>query len=83
MLLKIKQKHFEIGDKPDKLLAHQLRGSYASRSIHGIAVKDGKILINPKDINKRFMYFFLILNKCISTIRPDQVGFIPKRFSFF
>lgn len=58
MLLKIKQKHFEIGDKPDKLLAQQLRGSYASRSIHSIADKDGTILSNPKDINNRFMEFY-------------------------
>lgn len=58
MLLKVKQKHFEIGDKPDKLLARQLRGSYASRSTHSIADKDGNILINPKDINNHFMEFY-------------------------
>jgi len=70
MLLKIKQKHFEIGDKPDKLLAHQLRGSYASRSIHSIADKDGKILINPKDINKRFMYFFFNIKQMYFNYSP-------------
>jgi len=70
MLLKIKQKHFEIGDKPYKLLAHQLRGSYASRSIHSIAVKDGKILINPKDINKRFMYFFFNIKQMYFNYSP-------------
>lgn len=40
--------HFEIGDKPNKL---QLRGSYASISMHSIADnKGGKLLTNPKDI---------------------------------
>ncbi len=67
-LLKIKQRHLEIGDKPDKLLAQQLRGLYASRSIHHIADKDGKILTNPKDINNRFMEFYADLYKSKTSV---------------
>uniref|UniRef100_A0A9J8AIQ2 Reverse transcriptase domain-containing protein n=1 Tax=Cyprinus carpio carpio TaxID=630221 RepID=A0A9J8AIQ2_CYPCA len=74
MLIKIKQKHFEIGDKPDKLLARQLRGSYASRSIHSIADKDGKILTNPKDINKRFMEFFADLYKSKTSVSSEVIS---------
>lgn len=36
LLLKLRQKHFELGDKPDKLLARQLRGVQASRAIYNI-----------------------------------------------
>lgn len=30
LLLKLKQKHFELGNKPEKLLANQLRGEQAN-----------------------------------------------------
>ncbi|MGL4338286.1 MAG: hypothetical protein ACRCST_15485 [Turicibacter sp.] len=73
MLLKIKQKHFEIGDKPDKLLARQLRGSYASRSIHSIADKDGKILTNPKEINNRFMEFYADLYESKTSVSSEAI----------
>lgn len=65
MLLKIKQKHFEIGDKPDQLLARQLRGSYASRSIHSIADKDGKIC---------FMEFFVDLYESKTSVSSEVIS---------
>lgn len=33
LLWKLRQKHFELGDKPDKLLARQLKSAQAARSI--------------------------------------------------
>ncbi len=45
-----------MGDKPDKLLARQLKGAQASRSID--KSKDGTLLTNPKDINARFKEFY-------------------------
>lgn len=54
----MKQKHFEIGDKPDKLLARQLKGVQASRAIHSIKSKSGTLLTNPKDINTCFKDFY-------------------------
>ena len=39
LLLKIKQKHFELGDKPERLLARQLNGAQASRPIYKINPK--------------------------------------------
>lgn len=36
LLLKLRQKHFELGDKPGKLLARQLKGAQASRAIHNM-----------------------------------------------
>lgn len=51
LLLKLKQKHFELGDKPEKLLASQLRGKQASQAIHRIKSKSGKLVTNPKEIN--------------------------------
>lgn len=32
LLLKLKQKHFKLGDKPETLLARQLRGEQAKNS---------------------------------------------------
>lgn len=82
-LLKIKQRHFEIGDKPDKLLAQQFRGSYARWSIHHIADKDGHILTNPKDINDHFMEFYADLYKSKTSVSSEAIVdfhllFLPK-----
>lgn len=59
LLLKLRQKHFELGDKPDKLLARQLRGVQASRAIYQIKSSTGNLLTNPKDINNRFREFYV------------------------
>ena len=58
MLLKIKQKHFEIADKPDKLLARQLKGLQARRMIHKIKTKAGTVSTCPKEINETFRKFY-------------------------
>ncbi len=58
LFLRMRQRCFEMGDKPDKLLARQLKGAQASRSIHSIKSKDGTLLTNPKDINARFKAFY-------------------------
>lgn len=48
------ERHFETGGKPDRLLARQLKGAQASRSIHSIKSEAGTLLTNPKDINDHF-----------------------------
>ena len=58
LLLKIKQKHFELGDKPEKLLASQLRGERAKQAIHRIKSKSGRLLTNPREINVCFRDFY-------------------------
>lgn len=37
----IKQRHFELGEKPHRLLARQLKQSQASRAIHKIRTEWG------------------------------------------
>lgn len=66
LLLKLRQKHFELGDKPERLLARQLKGAQASRSIHCIKSKTGALLTNPKEINDCFKKFYseLYSSKC-------------------
>lgn len=58
LLIKLKQKQFELGDKADKLLARQLRGVQASRAIHQIKSQNGTLLTHPKEINNRFAEFY-------------------------
>ncbi len=62
LLLKLKQKNFELGDKPvnkpEKLLASQLRGKRAKQAIHKIKSKSGSLLTNPTEINTRFRDFY-------------------------
>ena len=47
-LNRIKQMHFEIGDRPQKLLARQLRQAQASRSILRVKSDRGTVLTDPK-----------------------------------
>lgn len=58
MLLKVKQKHFELADKPDKLLARQLKNIQASRTIHKIKTKTGTTTTDPEKINECFREFY-------------------------
>ena len=53
-----KQKYFEFGDKPQKLLARQLRKLENERSIHRIKSDTGETLTSHKDINERFQQFY-------------------------
>lgn len=55
LLLKLKRRHFELGDKPQKLLARQLKGGQAERAIYKIKSKSGKML---PDINECFKEFY-------------------------
>lgn len=52
LLAQVKQKYFEFGDKPQRLLACQLRQSQASRAIHSIRTNDGALLTDPEKMNK-------------------------------
>lgn len=56
--MKLKRRHFELGDKPQKLLARQLKGEQAKRAIYKIKSKSGKILTDLKDINECFKEFY-------------------------
>lgn len=56
--LYIKQKYFEFGDKPHRLLARQLRKQENDRTIHKIKSDKGEVMMKPKDINDRFLQFY-------------------------
>ncbi len=58
LLLKLKQKQFELSDKADSLLARQLKGAQASRAIHQIRVRNGDLVTHPKEINDCFAEFY-------------------------
>lgn len=58
LLCKVKQRYYELGDKPQNLLARQLRQNQASRAIYQIKSKDGKTITNPNEINQNFATFY-------------------------
>ncbi|KAF0043708.1 hypothetical protein F2P81_005045 [Scophthalmus maximus] len=66
LLQKAQQKYFELGAKPHSLLARQLRLAQASRAIHRIKDKTGKLITSPEEINKCFAKFYqeLYQSKC-------------------
>lgn len=69
--MSVKQKYFEFGDKPHKLLARQLRKIENDRSIHSIKSVSGAALTLPTDINNRFKQFYEALYS--SKTNQDQV----------
>lgn len=78
LFLKMRQKCFEMGDKPDKLLARQLKGAQASRSIHCIKSSGGTLLSSPKEINAQFKDFYSSLYASGSRITPSDLTFFLK-----
>lgn len=72
LLLKLKRKHFELGDKPQKLLARQLKGEQAKRAIHKIKSKSGEMLTYLKDINNRFREFYSEIYTSKSTATQED-----------
>lgn len=58
LLVQVRQRYFEFGDKPHRLLAHQLRQTQASRAIHHIKSKDGTLLTDPEKMNTWFVDFY-------------------------
>lgn len=55
---KYKQKHFEMGNRPDRLLARQLKGVQSDRAVHKISAISCALIIDPKRINDRFLEFY-------------------------
>lgn len=62
-----RQRFFEFGDKPHKLLARQLRKMESDRTIHKVKARDNTILTKPKDINNRFLEYYADLYTSKST----------------
>ncbi len=74
-----KQRYFEFGDKPHKLLARQLRKLENDRAIHKIKSRPGNILTSPKDINDRFRQFYESLYTSeVNSVEETMQSFLDK-----
>lgn len=74
---KLKQRHFELSHKANKLLSRQLKGVQAERAIHKISSPTGELIINPKKINERFANHFAELYTSLSnSTESDIAGFL-------
>lgn len=67
---KMKEMQFENGDKPQKLLARQLRQAHASRAILTINSDTGT---DPTEINAHFMEFYSNLYKSNGNHNTDAI----------
>lgn len=74
LLFKNKQKHFEISDKPLKLLSRQLKGEHSTAVIHKIRSKTGEICTDPEDINNVFKDFYTELYTSKSDLSFSQLN---------
>lgn len=59
-LLKSRHSYYESGDKPGKILAHQIRQSTSAQHILQINTVNGPT-INPQTINDQFRNFYALL----------------------
>lgn len=71
-LLKLKPRHFELGDKPQKVLARQLKGEQAKRAIYKIKSVSGLMLTDLKDINREFSEFYSEIYTSKSTATQED-----------
>ena len=76
LLLKVRHRQFELGDKPGPLLSRQLRGVQASRTIHEIESQTSSIVTDPVEINKCFRDFYENLYKAQSPAEEDVLQFL-------
>ncbi len=69
-----RQRLFELGDKPHRLLARQLRHSQASQAILRIKNKRGQMVTDQQEINKCFEDFYRNLYSSNNTTSQDEVN---------
>lgn len=62
-ILRTKQRYYELGEKPHKVLSWQLKAEESSRTINQIQNEAGNITHNPKEINETFKQFYINLYK--------------------
>ena len=72
-LTHMRQKHFELGEKPHNLLARQLRQMQSSRAIFQIKTSSGRTLTNPKMINDRFREFYSQVYKSQGNVDKEKL----------
>ena len=58
IILRTKQKYYELGEKAHKILSWQLRTEESSRTINAIQTETGAISHNPTEINDAFKQFY-------------------------
>lgn len=59
-LLKTHHNYYEFGDKPSKILAHQIQQSVSPQQITQLNITDG-LTTSPKSINDQFRDFYSLL----------------------
>lgn len=96
-ILKTRHNYYEFGDKPGKLLAHQIRQSSSSRHINQINTNTGTT-IDPQSINNQFRDFYASLysSECLNnetqyehffnsldipSINPDEASSLDTPFT--
>lgn len=73
-ICRLRQTHFELGEKAHKLLARQLKGVQADRAIHKIYSTKGQLITDSKNINKRFFDFYSHLYTSRSTATDSEIA---------
>ena len=79
---KLKQTHFKLGNKPDKLLARQLKGVQAERAIHRVSSLSGQTITEPSLINNRFYQYYAQLYVSKSNAPDIEIAYFLSSLDF-
>lgn len=65
-----RQRYYEHGNKPNRLLAYQLKKEQVERTIKGIRATNGKIIYDSDSIKENFLHFY---KQLYSTQNPQEL----------
>lgn len=73
--------YYEFGNKPSKVLAHQIRQSTSAQHITEVLISNA-LSVNPQSINDHFMEFYSSLYRTESTSDESCFEFLKKNLQF-
>lgn len=68
-----KQKDYELGNKPGKLLTYQIKKEQVEKTIKAIYVSENKTTYHPQEINQTFFNFYNNLYKSQESVSKDNL----------
>lgn len=78
-LIRLKQSFYDQGEKSGRLLAWQIKKQEAERAISSIELPDGRISVDPLEINDNFASFYqLLYTSEASDSIGDRVAFLSE-----
>ena len=73
IIMRTKQRYYELGERSHKVLAWQLKTEQAAKIINAIRINPNKITYKPLEINEAFKHFYSKLYQSESQNEVDEI----------